>query len=148
MVHVYIIYPYLKEIFNYQDIVQIDELIEDYSNLTLKSLYSLKYFLSNEMFPKYMLKVDMDVFVNYRNLLQLLNTDAEEMKHEHLLVGNCLCCGGKTNLHCRWQTPTEIERNSTTQRSKWQIPSYLYNHSNYPVYLQGPAYLMSRKSAD
>ena len=90
----------------------------------------------------------MDVFVNYRNLLQLLNTDAEEMKHEYLLVGNCLCCGGKTNLHCRWQTPTEIERNSTTQRSKWQIPSYLYNQINYPAYLQGPAYLMSRKSAD
>ena len=145
----------LNEILSYQDIVQIDELIEDYSNLTLKSLYSLKYFLSNAMFPKYMLKVDIDVFVNYRNLLQLLNKDADEIKHENLLVGNCFCCGGKSNLHCRRQAPTELERESkkntqteSNERTKWQIPSYLYNQSNYPSYLQGPAYLMSRKSAD
>ena len=90
----------------------------------------------------------MDVFVNFENLLQLLNKDDEEKKQEHLLVGNCFCCGGESNLHCRRQAPTELERDSTTQRTKWKIPSYLYNQSNYPSYLQGPAYLMSRKSAE
>ena len=59
----------LNEIYRYQDIVQVNELIEDYHNLTLKSLYSLKFFLSDDLFPsgtipKYLLKVDLDVYVH------------------------------------------------------------------------------------
>ena len=59
----------LNEIYRYQDIVQVNELIEDYHNLTLKSLYSLKFFLCDDLFqsgtiPKYMLKVDLDVYVH------------------------------------------------------------------------------------
>ena len=131
----------------FQDILQIDDLIENYSNLTFKTLYSMKYFLSNDMFPKYMLKVDMDVLVNFKNLLHLLSEDVGVLRNDFLLVGRCLCCGGNSNTYCRRIAVNGSEYGNKT-RTKWQIPSYLYNQSKYPSYLQGPGYLMSRKSAE
>ena len=143
----------LTEIYRHQDIVQISELVEHYDNLTLKSLYSLKFFLSYDLFqfgtiPKYMLKVDMDVYVNIPKLLHLLTKDEEILQNEILLMGRCLCCGGESNIHCRKQNFGDLEEENGGIRFHWQIPSYLYNGENYPSYLQGPGYIMSRKAAN
>ena len=140
----------LEEMHMYQDIVQINGLIEHYDNLTLKSLYSLKFFLTNDMFPsrelpKYMLKVDMDVFVNIPKLIHLLTEDEEVMQEEYLLMGQCLCCGGESNSHCLRQDLGNSKETNLI-RKNWKIPSYLYNGKKYPSYIQGAGYLLSRSS--
>ena len=51
---------------------------EHYNNLTLKTLFTLKYFLNSSNFvtpPKYLVKVDDDTFVNVPRLWNTLNYD-------------------------------------------------------------------------
>ena len=57
----------------YNDIALVEGLIEHYHNLTLKSLYSLNLFLNDAWMPdppKFLPKVDIDVFVNIPILFQ------------------------------------------------------------------------------
>lgn len=112
-----------------------------------KSTPKIEKDVLDDMFPKYMLKVDMDVLVNFKNLLHLLSEDVGVLRNDFLLVGRCLCCGGNSNTYCRRIAVNGSEYGNKT-KTKWQIPSYLYNQSKYPSYLQGPGYLMSRKSAE
>ena len=98
----------LEEKRRYGDIIQVDGLIENYYNLTLKSLYALKFFTKKNIFisraPQYMLKVDTDTIVNLPKLYHQLTNDNEVYKNiKLLLMGACFCCEGKTLLlnHCR-----------------------------------------------
>ena len=69
------------------------DLGEHYNNLTLKTLFTLKYFLNtsnfvNEKPPKYLMKVDDDTFVNVPRLWNILESDEEISKISHLLMGS------------------------------------------------------------
>ena len=65
---------------------------EHYNNLTLKSLFTLKYFLNTSNFiatpPKYLMKVDDDTFVNVPRLWNLLESDKEWSQISDLLMGD------------------------------------------------------------
>ena len=65
---------------------------EHYNNLTLKSLFTLKYFLNTSNFiatpPKYLMKVDDDTFVNVPRLWNLLESDEEWTQISDLLMGS------------------------------------------------------------
>ena len=65
---------------------------EHYNNLTLKSLFTLKYFLNTSNFiatpPKYLMKVDDDTFVNVPRLWNLLESDKKWSKISDLLMGS------------------------------------------------------------
>ena len=65
---------------------------EHYNNLTLKSLFTLKYFLNTSNFiatpPKYLMKVDDDTFVNVPRLWNLLESDKKLSKISDLLMGS------------------------------------------------------------
>ena len=64
---------------------------EHYNNLTLKTLFTLKYFLNPSNFiaapPKYLMKVDDDTFVNVPRLWNLLESDKEWSQISDLLMG-------------------------------------------------------------
>ena len=64
---------------------------EHYNNLTLKTLFTLKYFLNTSNFiatpPKYLMKVDDDTFVNAPRLWNLLEYDKEWSQIPDLLMG-------------------------------------------------------------
>ena len=65
---------------------------EHYNNLTLKTLFTLKYFLNTSNFiatpPKYLMKVDDDTFVNVPRLRNLLESDKKWSKISDLLMGS------------------------------------------------------------
>ena len=72
---------------------------EHYNNLTLKTLFTLKYFLNTSNFiappPKYLLKVDDDTFVNVPRLWNILEFDEEISQISHLLMGSLFVKPGR-----------------------------------------------------
>ena len=79
--------------------------------------------------------------MNIPKLFHLLTKDKELQRNEYLLMGRCLRCG--VNSTTRYHSYRKV-----TERPKWQIPSYFFNGEMHPTYLQGSAYVMSRKSAE
>ena len=162
----------LQEESKYDDVVQVDGLIEHYDNLTLKSLYALKFFLDKDnLFSsqnqfQYLLKVDTDTIVNLPRLYHQLTTDEKYKNVKNLLMGCCFCCVGTSKLQCRVQKVNEgnnqfikgrkakviIKHNKEKDFDlwkKWQVPNYMYNQKKYPSYLSGGGgYVLSRSSAD
>ena len=148
-----------EEMIKNNDIVLIDGFVEHYHNLTLKSLYSLKLFLDDAWYPnspKFMLKVDVDVFVNIPKLYKEIVQNDEWRNTKELLMGDCNRCHPLNHRAYRISPPPfydklskqhqlEIKQNPS---SKWMIPSYMYNKDTFPTYLTGPAYLVSRGSAE
>ena len=150
---------------SYGDIIRIDGLIEHYNNLTLKSLYALKFFLSHHVGitgrSQYMLKVDADYTVNLPLLYYQLIKGTKYKDSSRLLMGCCFCCGtgmdcgdrmNAQNIlmnrsaddHCKVLT---VHRRSSNM-ARWQVPDYMYNGSDYPSYLAGMGYVLSRSSAE
>ena len=147
-----------EEISKYNDIALVNGFVEHYSNLTLKSMYSLKLFL-NEVWnpnpPTYMLKVDIDVFVNIPKLFQEIIQNEKLKKLEKFIVGNCLGCGSDS-MEPRIAPPSDYNEQREKRKqeitnnpyNKWLIPSYMYNKDTWPTYVRGPAYLLTRSSAE
>ena len=150
---------------SYGDIIRIDGLIEHYNNLTLKSLYALKFFLSRHIGitgrSQYMLKVDADYIVNIPLLYYQLTKGNKYKDSSRLLMGCCFCCGtgmdcgdrmNAQNIlmnrsaddHCKVLT---VHRKSNNM-ARWQVPDYMYSGSDYPSYLAGMGYVLSRTSAE
>ena len=108
------------------DILQ--ERFEDsYRNLTIKTMLLLKWYNLNCGHVPYLLKADDDVFINMKNLYKMVsqNTKAD------ILIGY-LFCNSK---------PIRDEE------SKWNVPESVYNEETYPMYLNGPGYLISSSAA-
>lgn len=131
----------------YGDILQ-EDFLDTYVNLTIKSLFMLKWF-SGSCLPagaSYLLKTDDDVYVNLPNLRSMLEKDRDDWAQKsrqggksdddglerHLLTG-CLICGA---------VPIRDPSN------KWYAPPYMYTGKVYPNYLSGTTYLMSAATAN
>ena len=166
----------LEEKNQYGDIIEVNGLIENYNNLTFKSLYTLKFFLDHGAIPQgapqYVLKVDTDSAVILPTLYNQLTTKYKNIND--LMLGRCYCCGGGSDIHCkpiRPITKTTIIKNTKYSflarlvkhskgkkriiirpedhpYKKWAIPRYIYNGEQYPSYLSGPGYVLSRSSAE
>ena len=131
-------------------------MIDHYNNLTLKTLFTLKYFLNTSNFetgsdddglmadanetysaaaPQYLVKIDDDSYLN----LPLLWKSLEQNNISQLLMGS------KFNKPVPWQIPKGNKRKKFTQ--KWACPKYMYNGKSYPAMLSGSGYVMSRSAA-
>ena len=81
-----------EEAAKFDDILQVD-MVDHYNNLTLKSVFTLKFFLNTSNFedtvPFYLMKVDNDVYLNVPQLLRLLEDDKLK-KSPMFLVGHRL----------------------------------------------------------
>ncbi len=129
-------------------------MIDHYNNLTLKTLFTLKYFLNTSNFetgsdddglmaanetysaaPQYLVKIDDDSYLN----LPLLWKSLEQNNISQLLMGS------KFNKPVPWQIPKGNKGKKFTQ--KWACPKYMYNGKSYPAMLSGSGYVMSRSAA-
>ena len=125
-----------KEAFENQDVLQAP-MVDNYNNLTLKSVFVLKYFLDESNFdekPFYLMKADDDCYINVPQLLKLLETKA--LQNSTLFM-----------LGYRHGTATHPVRPITDQKSKWYVPTYMYNGRTFPVYINGPGYVTTRDAA-
>lgn len=112
----------MKEHLNYDDII-VEDFIDSYLNLTLKSIFMLKWVNMHCTNVKYIIKADDDMFINIPNLRKALNVHGLPNR---LLLGH-LICGA---------------RPITDKRSKWYAPPYMFK-GKYPNYLSGTSYLIS-----
>lgn len=108
----------------YGDIL-VEDFVDSYTNLTLKSVFLLKWVHENCPTAKFVMKVDDDIFVNVINLQQTLMN--KTITKTPLLTGTLIC--GARPIHDQW--------------SKWYTPQYMFREGKYPNYLSGTGYVFS-----
>ncbi|XP_043831227.1 beta-1,3-galactosyltransferase 2-like [Dromiciops gliroides] len=107
------------------DLLQVG-LLDTYRNLTLKVLMGLEWMAQYCPTAQYVLKVDSDVFLNPRYLVQKVLQPNGPLRPD-FITGH-------------------IYRNTAPMRRqghKWYMPPELYSHDKYPDYCAGPGYVMS-----
>ncbi|XP_043859556.1 beta-1,3-galactosyltransferase 2-like [Dromiciops gliroides] len=107
------------------DLLQVG-FLDTYANLTLKVLMGLEWMAQYCPTAQYVLKVDSDVFLNPRYLVQQV-----------------LWPSGPPQLDF---ITGHIYRTSNPERRrghKWYMPPELYSHDKYPDYCGGPGYVLS-----
>ncbi|RXG71566.1 Beta-1,3-galactosyltransferase 1 [Armadillidium vulgare] len=112
----------LKESIRHKDII-VEDFIDSYTNLTLKSLFILKWIDRNCPNVEFVVKADDDMFINVPNLLKVL---VDPTLQNPLMLGSLICNAKPVkNPH-----------------SKWYAPSYMFS-GKYPNYLSGTSYVIS-----
>lgn len=106
------------ELFN--DII-IEDFVDVYVNLTIKTAFAMKSFLTYFNNSKYFFKIDDDVFLNVKSLYEILNTVPRDA-----LIGSV-------------ELKSEPIRN---KKNKWYIPRFLFEEGCFPAYLHGPSYMI------
>ena len=107
----------------------VEDFMDTYQNLTVKSIYILKYV--KRWCPKvqYISKVDDDIFLN---VPQLQNTLLKFPPEEEVLMG-CLFCNS-IPIRNPW--------------NKWYTPHQMYPENVFPNYLSGTSYVISANLVD
>ena len=106
----------------HHDIIQAD-IIDNYKNLTLKSIAMLQWLQDFCSSVKYVLKTDDDMFIN----VPLLVLDLQHTVHRRFVMGHLIA--GAHPIR--------------DPQSKWYTPEYLYPDIMYPKYMSGTAYVIS-----
>ncbi|XP_041479720.1 beta-1,3-galactosyltransferase 1-like [Lytechinus variegatus] len=109
----------------YKDIVQ-ESFIDDYLNLTRKTVMGMKWVTKYCRNAKYTMKVDDDIIINAPLVYTILQTASPT----NFTLGTVL----------RKATPVRSPRG---QYGKFLTPLTLYPHKVYPPYFNGHAYLLS-----
>ena len=115
--------PVLHEAELFDDII-VEDFVDRYENLTIKTAFALKHFVQHFPSTKYFLKIDDDVFINADNLYKLI----KEAPSNSLI--------GKVNTH------SIPYRN---KKDRWYVPEFLFGDEMFPDYLEGPGYLIPGK---
>lgn len=101
----------------------VENFIDSYLNLTLKSIFLLKWADMNCPNAKFVMKADDDMFINVLNLEKVLD---QKTTNSPLLMGTLIC--NARPIQNRW--------------SKWYTPLFMFS-GKYPNYLSGTAYVIS-----
>lgn len=109
-----------REALMYDDII-VENFVDTYANLTLKSAFAMKNFIAYFASSKYFLKIDDDMFLNVDSLYGLL----ESVPRDSLV--------GRLNLNAK------VIRDIN---NRWYVPSFLYDGNEFPPYFNGAAYLI------
>ena len=116
----------------YNDII-IGDFIDSYRNLTIKSLFMLKWFVSYYKNTEYLLKIDDNVRVDIAVLLNILrHYNDNHGTSSNAVIGHVL----------------KNRRPERKRHHKWYIPHTVYSESKYPDYIAGPSYLMRSDVAE
>lgn len=110
------------------DDVIVEDFIDDYSNLTIKTAFAMKHFSRHFNNSKYFLKIDDDVFLNPKNLYSLLKS---EHRPRNSIIGRI----GRSKKPHR------------DRENKYYTPYWLYGEDSFPSYIDGPAYLIPGMNA-
>ena len=115
-------YAMIGEINRFQDIL-LGDFVDSYNNLTLKTLFILK--TMSEMEPcrqaRYLLKCDIDVFVNVPHLVTALQKYKTSRRN---ILGL-------------------LSSNVAFRRGKYAVTMEEYPFDRYPLYAAGPSYVIS-----
>lgn len=105
--------------------ILVEDFLDTYHNLTLKTLFILKWAVAHCPMATYLLKVDDDVLVNVHGVSRLLS---EAAGHSWGLVGHVY--HGRPH---RWRLP----------HPQWYLPHWLHPEAALPDYLTGPSYAVA-----
>ena len=94
-----------------------ESFIDTYANLTVKSLFLLKWFNTHCDKTQYVMKTDDDMYIN----LDKLYATVQSNKRPNLLMGSLICNA----------IPIKDPYN------KWYVPHYMFAGKRYPNYLSG-----------
>lgn len=104
------------------DILQ-GSFIDDYYNLTLKSISMLQWVNETCDAVKYVLKIDDDMFVN----MQMMVDFSETRTFSKVVIGK---------LARKWRPHHD-------PKSKWYVPQSAFNGTIFPNFATGPAYIFT-----
>lgn len=104
----------------YDDII-LEDFIDVYMNLTVKTAFAMKHFLKYFRHSKYFLKTDDDAYLNVEELYRLIAKSPSDS-----LIG-------KVNLHFK---------PSRTRNNRCFVPPFLYDSDEFPTYLIGLCYVI------
>lgn len=104
----------------FDDII-VENFVDNYQNLTIKSAYAFKNFVKYFNFSDFFLKIDDDVFLGVENLHHML----KELPRDSL-VGKKLRNVEPVRNECK----------------KWFLPWFLYPKRYFPDYIYGFAYVI------
>lgn len=80
----------------------VEDFIDTYNNLTVKTLMLLKWVKNNCNDVTYIMKTDDDVYINMNNLIQLIDSIPEN-KLQYILLGKLLCASEPiSNPNNKW----------------------------------------------
>ncbi|XP_069696915.1 beta-1,3-galactosyltransferase 1-like [Periplaneta americana] len=110
----------------YGDII-VEDFVDNYYNLTLKTLFMLKWTLQHCDTASFILKTDDDMLINVKALLQHLE-DSSFRASQPLIIG-------------RIQEGAPPYRDTS---SKWYLPYWLYERTTFPTFASGTGYIITR----
>lgn len=113
-----------------RDIVQGD-FIDDYSNLTLKSLSVYHWAAEHCRHSGYILKSDDDMYVNVPLLIAVLKKVSRSQENKPFVIGKIL----------------KGVRPIRNEKSKWYVSPLDFPHKKFPDYAVGGAYAMTGSAA-
>lgn len=120
-----------------QDLLQ-EDFIDTYNNLTLKSMFMLKYAQSLSTSIKYLMKVDDDSYINLRRLSEYV-TIIDKRCSQKCIVGHVL--GPNSPVIRPKFVQGEVREEFT---GKWVVPYYIYNQETFPNAVSGSGYIISQ----
>ncbi|XP_074660163.1 beta-1,3-galactosyltransferase 1-like [Tubulanus polymorphus] len=115
----------LREMNDNNDII-VGDFDDTYRNLTLKTIFAIRWVVANCRRAKYVMKTDHDVAVNIDNLMTMLALDAPSG-----IVGDCF------GPFAPIRRPDD----------KWYTPMSEYSLSYFPKYCSGIGYVVSMNAA-
>jgi hypothetical protein len=110
----------IQEAHEFNDII-IEDFLDSYMNLTIKTAFAMKNFVTHFKSSKYFFKIDDDAFLNVEGLY----------KHLKDVPENSLV--GQSEFH---SIPIRDENH------RWYIPEFLFEGDIFPPYLLGLSYLI------
>lgn len=118
----------LSEAQKYGDIV-VEDFIDSYTNLTLKSVFMLKWVVNHCSSVPFVLKTDDDMLINIRGLLKDLTNDTYSPS-QPMIIGMI-------------QKQAKPFR---SRSSKWYLPFWLYQERYLPTFAAGTGYVMTQRA--
>ena len=115
----------IKEGSHFGDVIQ-QQIVDHYTNLSLKSLGYLRWSGQHCSKAKFVMKTDDDIFINVPNLLDSL-AEIDEPMRNRVIMGHVI------------ENAAPIQ----DRTSKWYTPPSVYKQKVYPAYASGMAYVMS-----
>jgi hypothetical protein len=114
----------------YGDIVQ-EDFVDAYRNLTYKAIMGLRWVTFHCSTPRFVLKVDDDIFVNMFNVINHLETMVKREAENG---------GVKRLLLCLVWYRMKVVRES---KSKWYLSKEEFKDDYFPTYCSGSAFIMT-----
>ncbi|KAJ8034433.1 Beta-1,3-galactosyltransferase 1 [Holothuria leucospilota] len=100
----------------------MEDFVDTYMNLTLKTIMGMKWMSTFCAQAKFMMKTDDDMYVSYGNIIKYL----DQSQKANFMTGYVMHGGPIRN-----------------PKSKWYMPKKSYPGSKYPPFCSGTGYILS-----